>query len=585
MSTATPPPASTAPTTTRTGPHDVIVVGAGLGGLSAAAHLAACGRRVLVLERYSVLGGSSHVFRRGRRWEFDCGVHYIGDCGPEGKLPRTLRSLGLAEHVEFLPLEEDGFDRIVGPDLDLRVPFGWDRYLENLLEAFPEDARGVRRVVSVLRTIAEAFDRSLTPTSPAGYRAALRHAGAASAYALLPYIALLVRSGLRPRTILAMSVQNGALAATPTRLTTLGHAMFLDLFVGGGAYYPKGGGQRLGAGFAEVVRAHDGELRTNAEVSRILVEGGRVRGVRLADGRVERAPVVVSDADIVKTHADLVGLEHFPRARRLTIRRWRMSRPLINGFFGVRSDLRTAPNANWFVIPGWDDASSLPAMRRLERAVVDGRGFDDGREWARAMAARRPMFVQCSTTRDPDHAASAPPGHAAVEVQTIAPHAPHLWGVEGHEVASGGYRGSARYAEVKKIVLDGMAQRMERAYPGSASRIELAELGTPATQERFVGNTGGAPMGLEMNPAQSVPFRPGTRTAIEGLFLAGTSTAWGPGTDGSMTSGQQAAAAILGRDLAREIRDGRILVEPGRIAPWAEDFDPLRASRAPALRT
>ena len=73
---------------------DALVVGSGLGGLSAAAYLAASGRRVLLLERYSALGGSSHVFRRRGAWEFDCGVHYVGDAGPDGIVTAMMRGPG-----------------------------------------------------------------------------------------------------------------------------------------------------------------------------------------------------------------------------------------------------------------------------------------------------------------------------------------------------------------------------------------------------------------------------------------------------------------------------------------------------------
>jgi phytoene dehydrogenase-like protein len=89
---------------------DAVVVGSGLGGLACAAYLAAAGRRTLVLEAHYVAGGNSQVFRRrhrGRAYEFDVGLHYIGECGREGSITRILRGLGLAERVAFRPL--DGF--------------------------------------------------------------------------------------------------------------------------------------------------------------------------------------------------------------------------------------------------------------------------------------------------------------------------------------------------------------------------------------------------------------------------------------------------------------------------------------------
>jgi hypothetical protein len=92
-------------TMTNTGRWDAIVVGSGLGGLTAAAYLTAAGKRALLLEQYDVVGGCSHAFRRRREWEFKVGVHYLGDRGPEGQIPTMLRGLGLGDRIDFLPMD------------------------------------------------------------------------------------------------------------------------------------------------------------------------------------------------------------------------------------------------------------------------------------------------------------------------------------------------------------------------------------------------------------------------------------------------------------------------------------------------
>lgn len=556
---------------------DAVVIGSGLGGMSAAAYLAATGMRVELLERYSVLGGSSHVFRRRGRWEFDCGVHYIGDCGPGGQVPTLLRGLGLDEHVDFLPLDPDGFDTIVGPDLELRAPHGWDAYLENLCAAFPGEERALRRFVGVMRTLGAAFaDRATALSSRKEMARAARRAGLSAAWLMAPYATLLAACGLQPRTILALSVQCGVVASTPFGATVGTMVGFLQGYVGRGAWYPRGGGQMLSAAFAEVVHAHGGRIRVGAEVDRILVEGSRARGVRLTDGEVVRADTVVSDADIIRTYRDLVGREHLPRAMRLRVDNWRMSRPLINGCFGVEIDIQSTPNCNYFAIPNWDDAHSLLGLGRMAHDLFSRRrDASDRASWAQDFAARQPMFVQCSTRRDPDNTRSAPAGHAAIEVQTIVPDSPRLWGVEGHDTRAGTYRGEEEYQEMKQLVTEGMLARLDQVYPGSSSRVKLAELGTPASQTRFTATTDGSAFGLEPNTLQFGPLRPGVRTPIEGLFTVGTSTTWGPATEGAMVSGMQAAAAITGRDLLSEIRAGKVIADRDAITRWPEDVDPL----------
>ncbi|MEO6885497.1 MAG: NAD(P)/FAD-dependent oxidoreductase [Jatrophihabitantaceae bacterium] len=561
--------------------YDVIVIGSGLGGSSAAAHLAAVGQRVLLLERYSVLGGSSHVFRREGKWEWDCGVHYIGDCGPSGHTPTLMRGLGLDDRVSWLPLDSDGIDVVRGPDREFRIPVGWDHYLANVSAAFPEDAKGLRRVVSILRALAQPWDRDITPSSKLAYTRWLTSLSPrAAAFAHLPVITMFTRCGLKPRTILALSVHCGLMGSTPLKATTAMYAVLMHNYIGSGAYYPRGGGQALSAGFAEVTTSHGGVIRRNTGVEKILIRNNQVEGVRLADGDILTAPAVISAADIIRTFRDLVGVENLPLRHRARVSQLKMSMPFINAYFGIEMDLSTAPNSNYFIIPTWDDATSLPKLAGMARSLLGGAGFTDGQDWARQVAARQPMFVQSSSRRDPSHKAAAPAGHATVEVQSTVPYRPQLWGVDGYDISGHEYRNDRTYNNVKAILTDAMAQRMENAFPGASSAIKLCELATPATQERYVGNSMGAPFGLDVTPDQTGPLRPGVKTPIRGLFLAGTSTSTGPATEGAMLSGRQAASAVLGRDLSAEVRDGAVLADHAKLPVRASQFDALHSASA-----
>ncbi len=554
--------------------YDAIVVGAGLGGMSAAAHLAALGQRVLLLERYKVVGGCSHTFRRRGKWEFDAGVHYIGETGPEGVVRQMLRGLALDEEIEWLPLDNNALDIVRGPDFELKIPFGWDNWERNVLAAFPDERKAVKRYTTIMRKLGEKSDRNSSGESYRKFVRDLRNAGTAAPYALMPHSALLASCGLSAKASLALSVQDGAIATTPVDMASLGAATLRDHFIRGTAQYPRGGGQALGAGFMRVLTSHGGTVRTNVEVTRIVIEGGRAVGVELADGERINANAVVAAGDVVRTYRDLVGLENLPARTRARMKTWKLSRPLLNGFFGVEIDPASLPNSNVFSIPSWDDARSYPKLVKFLREVVGGHGHSkDPIGWAHEFAARQPMFVQCSTRRDPLNSSSAPVGHAAIEVQTIAPYNPRLWGVKGRDIASGEYRQSETYQEVKKIILEGMAQRMEQAYPGTADKIVFAELGTPSTQEFYTHSEKGTAFGLATSPTQVGPMREGPRTAIPGLFLAGASTPFGPGTAGAMISGLQVAGVITGRPLLDEVRAGAVLVNPDLVRTPGADYD------------
>jgi phytoene dehydrogenase-like protein len=558
---------------------DAIVIGSGLGGLTSAAYLAAAGQRVLVLERYDVLGGNSHVFRRKNQWEFDCGVHFIGDCGPDGQMPTLLRGLGVDDRIEFLPLEREGYDTIIGPDLELRVPFGWDAFEANLVQTFPAEERAVRRWLSTMRRIGEAFERRHAIATPRDILALVRRSGVAAPWIVAPSAALMARCGLSPRAIMALSAQAGALASPTSVLPVVVHAGYLQNYCERGAWYPRGGGQMLSAALSEVVQSHGGTVRTHAHVERILIDSGRVGGVLLRSGEELRTAVVVAAGDIKKTYRDLIGEEHLTKRMARRARRWTMGMPLLNTFVGVELDLSATPNSNFFAIPNWDGADSFAGLARTNSRLMGGADRRDPLVWARDMAANEPAFVQSSTRRDPDNERSAPPGHAAIEIQTLVPSNPRMWGLHDTEIISASYRKSGQYRELKAIISEGMLDRMEQVYPGSKAKIRWNEFGSPATHERYTNTTGGAAFGLESKITQSGPLRPGTVTEIKGLFLAGASTRWGPGTEGAMTSGLAAASAITGRDLDHEIRSGAVLADPARLTTWPPDFDPLAACK------
>lgn len=557
---------------------DVIVIGAGLGGLSSAAYCAAAGKKTLLLERYSVLGGCSHVFRRKPNWEFDVGVHYIGDCGENGEVPNLLRGLGLDDKITWLPLDETAFDTIVGPGIELKVPRGWDNYLFNLIQQFPNEEKGLRRFVSIVQKIGESIDIGRSTSSNANMAKLFKDSGTAAPWIMAPLPSLFVACGLSAKLGMVLSVQCGALATSPLVMPVGLYAGFLKHYVGRGGWYPKGGGQMLAAGFADVVLTHGGEICTDSKVARIIIENSQAVGVELDNGEIIKSKAIISNADIKRTYRDLVGYENLPRSMVRKNENWKMSWPLINAYFGIEIDLSETPNSNYFAIPNWDAAKSYFSLIDINSRMLARAHKRTALDWANDFARNQPAYIQSSTRRDPSNIHSAPKGHSAIEVQTLAPFAPKLWGITDEQVLSGEYRDRASYQEIKEIVTDGLLQRVEQIYPGAAAKVKLRELGTPATQQRYTLSSSGAAYGIESRITQFGPFRPGTKTVIKGLYLAGCSTKWGAGTVGSMLSGIFAASEIVGRDLHAEVRAGKVIADKSLLSQWPIDFDPLKAS-------
>ncbi|MCC7075569.1 MAG: NAD(P)/FAD-dependent oxidoreductase [Acidimicrobiia bacterium] len=540
---------------------DAIVVGSGPGGLTCAAYLAASGRRVLVVERHDVAGGNCQVFRRhhaGQDYEFDVGLHYLGDCERGGLIPSVLRGVGLEGRIDFRRLESDGFDTLLFPDFTFRVPAGWDAYRQRLKEQFPDEATGIDVCLDVL----EAIPPALRNMGRDGVDMSVL-----LAWGLRPLADLFAEAGLSTRAAAVIDHWSGLYGSGPQDSTIPIHAMIVDHYMSGGGYYPAGGGQVIPARLVEVVESCGGEVRTLASVGRIEVEEGHAVGVVLEDGTHLTAPVVVSNADYKRTVLELVDRSAWRPETVTRAAEAEMTLPLVVAYVIVDFDISTrVPNTNFFVFSGYDAEGDY---ERLEAGEVGAEPF---------------AYISLASLKDPGNAALCPPGHSNFQVMTLGPRGYTAWGVDDGPAHGVSYRRNEVYRVSKKRITEALLDQAERALGPFRDNIVHIETATPLTQERYTRSTGGTSYGLKFTAAQTGPLRPGYRTEIEGLYLVGASTVAGHGIAGTMVGGVMCAGEILGRDLMAEVGNGDVLVDPSILPPVHDAWDPVEVSRGATLR-
>jgi prolycopene isomerase len=494
--------------------YDAIVVGSGLGGLTAAALLARSGLEVLVVERHDRVGGYSHSFRRGR-YLFDAGVHMVGGAGPGGLLGggvihRVLAAVGALGRIEFQPV--DPCYAAVYPDLAVRLPGDLEEFIRVHAEEFPSEEKGLRQIVQECVNLYGETDRASELVSPFGmmetpdrFPTLLRYRRATLGQLLDDHLS-------SPRLKALLGTLWPYVGLPPSRVSFVYFATMLMSYVADGAYYCRGSFQRLADALADTVRESGGEVLLRSSVRRIAVEDGRVQGVVLENGQRVESRQVLSNADALQTVHELVGPDAFPARYLANLRRLK---PSLSAFVVyVAADLPLEPGSTaheTFYFPSWDHDS---AHASSEAGLPS---------W---------FSMTVPTLLDPS---LAPDGEHLLTLSTLVRHDAARWRDETPRMAS--------------RLLDAA----DRYIGGLRDHVRFCEAGSPRTMERYTRNTHGAIYGWELSPRQVGPGRPGIRSPVAGLHLVGHWTQPGGGVSGVVSSGIQAARGVLGHEIDTQL--------------------------------
>ena len=389
---------------------DVIVVGAGIGGLTMAAYLAAAGKQVLVVDRGSRPGGHGTVFERGG-YEFDIGLHFVTSGMDGSPVPdRVLAPLGIALQWNRI----DPVDTVVLDDGSrFEMPMGIDAYRSALHDSLPDERGEVDQYLKLIVELDKQLDAFTTATELSHVSRALRSAATLLRYSRTTLGDTFDRLQLSLAARQLLGRHASTLGLPPSQTPVALHAA---VTMGGirGGWYPVGGPAVIADRLAEVITAHGGKLLLGHEVTRILVSGGVVTGVevRAPDGAIRRlgAGVVVSNADIKRTFLELLAPEVVPESLQRKVRGYRMSLPFGVVYAVLDRDLAAEGVPMTIMRVAGDDAETA------FRAAQAGR-----------FPARPMVVMSSSNVKDPGNERLCRPGQTNLQLLSIVP--PHPAGL------------------------------------------------------------------------------------------------------------------------------------------------------------
>lgn len=484
---------------------EVVVVGAGLGGLAAAAHLATRGFAVTVLEAHDRAGGYATTFDRGA-FTFEVGLHLLDAVGPGQPGRLVLDALGVGPLDLLSPSH---LRREIWPDHDLRVPQGLPAYLDLLGAHFPAERAGLARLAALAQSL---HGESTALDSPLP-RGALDTAGSLGPFSPLARATAgaVVDAHLGDphlRAILDLFA-SGWLGLPLDRLSALQWLIPWYSYHALGGSYPRGGSPALARALAAVVTGAGGSVRLSTPARRIHVRRGRVTGVELATGELLETRAVVSNVSPQQTFGQLLDPAAVEPRYLARLARMEPSVSCFKVWLGIDGPVDGSLDYDTYLAPSYDPR---------HEGVIDARG-----------AA---ISVVLPTRLSPD---LAPETRSIVSMSLLVD--TRAWNAA--EAAQPGLRTSTA---------DCLIDRVETALlPGLRSRIQAREEATPATFERFTRNPGGSVYGWAARVDQCGSARLDHGTPIDGLHLAGAWTRPGGGFTSALRSGLRAARDVASR--------------------------------------
>lgn len=519
--------------------YDAIVIGSGLGGLTAGALLAHAGARVLVLERNASFGGAATTYHRGAL-AIEASLHETTPPSAPGDPKRELfELLGLDDDIELVAVPNFQEIRWKGLGTPFNLPHGFDQIEAALIDRFPDERAGIKALLSEVRRTLHVTEFA-NPQHGVWWK--LRHA------AELPLDLWAgvrdIRSSLsqvferyfgdNEAIKIALCANLAYYSDDPDELWWMAFAMAQGGYMQAGGHFIRGGSQRLTDRLVAEIRTGGGRVLASSPATRIeLGPDGSVAGVRYRDGQTGD-DVTASTRNVLANAAPHVVQDMLPDAQTAAFMERFKGRELSISLLSATLGLDRPPadfgvsSYSTVLAPDWmekfsdfkqgtplfgaDPGERLPVMCVVDYGQIDSCLGADG---------LHPMNIVCA-----DRLAN--------------------WN---------GLTGAA-YQARRDAWLSAFIARLDAEWPGLAGAVKASTMATARTMHDHLNTPGGAIYGFAMVPPTSLAKLPPrtVETSVEGLWISSAYTGFG-GFTGAIGGGIAAARAAMRLNLGDIVAD------------------------------
>jgi prolycopene isomerase len=497
---------------------EIVVIGAGMGGLTAAALLAKAGREVVVIEPEFRPGGYLAGFRR-RKFIFDSAIHWLNQCGPDGFVYKVLDWIGddfpVCEPLTRIRrYKGDSFDYLLTnrPD-DLR-----DQFLQDL----PGNTRGLNRMFRDAQKVGQCmsdYAHLMRATETMGlFEKMVR--GLKMAFWGMPFARFYKKSAVEG---LARYVPSGRLS----EIFVSEEALLAVLVPLGWAYShdfqapPEGGSQAFPKWLVERIRGFGSEVVLRKRVDKILLDGDTAVGVRLESGEEIKARHVLAACDVDAVYNKMLPPGMVPPALLKKLDRADLYDSSVTLSVGLDCPTQSL---------GFGEE-----MIYLSRDGVTRHDLNNGDPHKSGLCILAP------TIRDPT---MAPEGKG-----TLTIYCPATLDYANHWHTETDLKRGKAYKAFKKEYAGILLDRVEESIaPGLQDHVEHLDIATPVTHWRYTGNKGGSIMGARPSKANIRSRVAHYKTPVKNLLLAGHWAEYGGGVPIAAKAGANAALLVLKKE-------------------------------------